>query len=329
MESFEQKLVRLNQPVRERLHAVFGAKRQPEEVYGLLAEFMSSEGKLLRPALCLSACEAVGGKSVDAAPAAAAIEMFHNFTLIHDDIEDCSQMRRGKPCLHVKYGLPLALNAGDGLFMMVWQEALSLAGPKKEQAQALLLSAFTKVLEGQALELGWYHKKKWDVSEQDYYQVVEGKTGALISACCEVGGLLGGADAKTCSALRDFGMGIGVGFQIIDDLLNIVGDEKAYGKEIGGDISEGKRTLLTINALATLPVKKKARLEGILKLPVKRAEDVASAVELLRESNAPAFAKAAAEARIAAAMSKLAILPESEAKMILVGLADYITRRKR
>lgn len=329
MDSLEQRLARLNKPVRERIRAVFDARRKPEEVYGLLAEFMSAEGKFLRPALCLSACEAVGGKATDAVPAAAAIEMFHNFTLIHDDIEDCSQMRRNRPCLHVKYGLPLALNAGDGLFMMVWQEALDLAGPRKEQAQRLLLSAFTKVLEGQALELGWYQKKKWDVRERDYYQVVEGKTGALISACCEVGGLLGGADAKTCKALRDFGMGIGVGFQIIDDLLNIVGDEKAYGKEIGGDISEGKRTLLTINALEALPAKKRSQLQGILQKPGKRPEDVAAAVGLIMETPAPSVVKAAAEAQIENAMSWLAVLPESEAKRTLAELAEYITRRKR
>ena len=184
-------------------------------------------------------------------------------------------------------------------------------------------------MEGQALELGWYRGKKWDVGEQDYLRVVEGKTGALIAVSCEVGALVGGADAKTCAALRDFGMGIGVGFQIIDDLLNIVGDEKAYGKEIGGDIQEGKRTLLTINALRMLRGGKRARLQALLKNDGRDCSDVSEAVELIKESGAPEIVKQAAESRIAAAVGCLGVLPENEGKRDLAELADYITRRNR
>ncbi|HIH19597.1 TPA: polyprenyl synthetase family protein [Candidatus Micrarchaeota archaeon] len=329
MESIEKKLLPLNAPVRSRLRSIFRRRRKPFEVYGLLSEFLSTNGKLLRPALCLCACRAVGGKARQAVSAATAIEMFHNFTLIHDDIEDESRMRRGRPCMHVKYGLPLALNSGDGLFMMVWQEALRLGGSREMKAQRLLLSAFTNVLEGQARELGWYWKKRWSVKPGEYYQVVGGKTGALISVSCEVGGLLGGADAKTCKALRDFGMGIGIGFQMIDDLLNIVGDEKKYGKEIGGDIREGKRTLLTIYALRMLPGARRRRLWGLLKKEGKGKADVSEAIRLIKESGAPTVVKAAAEKKIASAMRCLQALPENEGKRNLTELAGYITRRKR
>lgn len=325
----EKQVVEATRPVRDRLAALFVEGKPPFEVYGLLSEFMTVEGKLLRPALCLASCEAVGGKPEDAAPAAAAIEMFHNFTLIHDDIEDASQLRRGKPCLHVKYGLPLALNAGDGLFMMVWREALEMRGPRREDAQLRLLAAFTRVLEGQAIELGWYAKKNWEVTEQDYRMVVEGKTGALIAGACEVGGLLGGADDKTCRALAEFGSGIGVGFQIIDDVLNVSGDEKKYGKEIGGDVVEGKRTLITIRALQNLPKQKGERLRQILKKELKSSKDVAEAIALFEDSGAIKSAARTADEEISCALSKLDCLPKTKSRDFLLQLARYITKREK
>ena len=328
-ESLETRLIALNRPVRERLSANFDGKGKPWEVYGLLSEFLSSEGKLLRPALCLASCAGVGGKEADAVPAAVAIEMFHNFTLIHDDIEDDSKMRRGHPCMHVKYGLPLALNAGDGLFMMVWRETMRIPGQRREAAQAKLLSAFTSVLEGQAIELGWYHAKKWDVGEEEYLQVVGGKTGALIAGACEVGALLGGADERTCAKMHEFGMGIGVGFQIIDDALNIAGDVEKYGKEIGGDVYEGKRTLMTIRAKEMLPAQKSAKLDSLLKKEKKTAKDVATVVALLKESGAVESATATANGIIKGAMGNLGSLPKNSARELLGELAEYMVMREK
>lgn len=327
--NIEQKIAILNKPVCKRLDALFVRKMAPFEVYGLLSEFLSSRGKLLRPALCLSACQAVGGKVERAVPAAAAIEMFHNFTLIHDDIEDDSKLRRNKPCLHIKYGLPLALNAGDGLFMMVWQETLRIRGKHREAAQNRLLSAFTKVLEGQAIELGWYRSNRWNVSEHEYFQVVGGKTGALIAGACEVGGVVGGASRKEQRALYEFGMGIGVGFQIMDDALNIIGDEKKYGKEIGGDLFEGKRTLNTIRALGVLKGAPRASLESILKKNNKTAADVRTAVALLRDSGVVEESTVQAKKIVGDAMEKLDALPDGEGRRTLSELAAYIIERKR
>ncbi|MEM2137732.1 MAG: polyprenyl synthetase family protein [Candidatus Anstonellaceae archaeon] len=327
--SIEAALAKINRPVRQRLTKLFGAQKRPFEVYGLLSEFLSIEGKLLRPALCTVSCSAVGGKPEDALHAAAAIEMFHNFTLIHDDIEDCSLLRRGKPCMHMKYGVPLALNAGDGLFMMVWKEAMELQHPKKEAALQQLLAGFTQVLEGQAIELGWYNAKKWDVTEEDYFRVVEGKTGALIATACEVGGILGSGSAEQRRALSDFGFGIGVGFQIADDVLNIVGDEKKYGKEIGGDILEGKRTLITIRAQAMLSGKEKSRLGWLLRKEKKSRRDVSEIIGLLKDSGAVASAMKTADRRIATAKARLKVLPKTPARQVLYELADYITKREK
>ncbi|MCX6771006.1 MAG: polyprenyl synthetase family protein [Candidatus Micrarchaeota archaeon] len=329
MMGLENKLVRLNAPVHNRLKGIFSKKQEPAAVYGLLSEFLLVEGKGIRPALCLLSCEAVGGRREDALKAAVAIEMFHNFTLIHDDIEDGSELRRGKPCMHIKYGVPLALNAGDGLFMMVWRETLSIRSLKREEAQRRLLFAFTEVLEGQALELGWHKDGVWDVSEKEYLKMVGGKTGALIAVSCGVGALLGGADKKTCEAMARFGAGIGMSFQIIDDVLNVIGDEKKYRKEIGGDISEGKRTLITMWALRMLPCAKRARLGMLLKRKSRSRADVNEALALLRESGAPEKAMGCAKKMVDAALSELECLPDSRARRLLAGVAAYITTRER
>ncbi len=329
MLELESELMRLNAPVHRRLKEIFGEKTEPAAVYGLLSEFLLVEGKGIRPALCLLSCEAVGGRTEDALEAATAIEMFHNFTLIHDDIEDGSQMRRGKPCMHIKYGVPLALNAGDGLFMMVWRETLAMQGQRKEEAQGLLLRAFTDVLEGQALELGWYNDNAWDITEKEYLRMVGGKTGALIAASCGVGALLGGADAKTCRAMSRFGTGIGMSFQIIDDVLNIVGDENKYKKEIGGDIREGKRTLITMWALKMLSGAARARLGMLLRKKSKSKKDVGEALALLNESGAPKKAMEYAVKMVDSSLSELECLPESRARRTLAKLAAYITRRER
>ena len=325
----ENELVRLNAPVYNRLKEIFSEKQEPAAVYGLLSEFLLVEGKGMRPALCLLSCEAAGGRMEDALKAATAIEMFHNFTLIHDDIEDCSEMRRGKPCMHIKYGVPLALNAGDGLFMMVWRETLSIQSQKRDDAQKRLLFAFTEVLEGQAIELGWHKDDVWDISEKEYLRMVGGKTGALIAVSCGVGALLGGADEKTCKAMTRFGAGIGMSFQIIDDVLNIIGDEKKYRKEIGGDIREGKRTLITMWALRMLPGAKRARLGMLLKKKNKGKEDVEDALLLLRESGAPKKALNYAKTMVGSSLSELECLPDSEARRLLARLTAYITKRER
>lgn len=319
----------LNVPVRKKIRQVVERKKEPKYVYGLISEFLSEQGKGLRPALCLLTCKAVGGNGRNALPAAAAIEMFHNFTLIHDDIEDCSLMRRGKPTLHVKYGIPLALNAGDGLFMMVWEMVRTIRGPFREKAEKALLSAFTEVLEGQAIELGWYLENKWDVDENDYVRMVSGKTGALMGVSCEVGALLGGAPKRVCKEMFWFGRELGIGFQIMDDVLNLTGDEKKYRKEIGGDIAEGKRTLIMIWAFRTLPKQKKERLMFLLGKKTKRPEDIKEAVGLIAESEGLAKAKEYAREVIERAKGRLCVLPDSRFKRALEALADYVLSRDR
>jgi len=308
--------------------------REPFEVYGILWDFLDRGGKRFRPAMVKLSYEAVGGKPADEAalivPVGAAIEMFHNFTLIHDDIEDESEMRRGKPTLHRAYGTPLAINAGDGLFMMVWEALLRSKLPPEKMfgVQRILSSAFRRVLEGQAIELNWYREKRFDIDEELYFTMVGGKTGALISASCETGAFIGGSDAEQAAALRNFGTAVGVAFQVQDDVLNLMGREDKYGKEIGGDMSEGKRSLITIHALAHAPVKERKRLTEILTARTKDPAKVREAIEICRKSGSIDYAAQAARQMVDDAKKGLMILPNNEASRRLLQLADFFIHRE-
>lgn len=316
--------------VEKKIEDIVPRKSTPKEVYGLIWDLIDRGGKRLRPALCLLSCRAVGGREKVALGAAAAIEMFHNFTLIHDDIEDCSLLRRGKPCLHVQHGVPLALNAGDGLFMMVWKAAMDVGGnfEQNKTAQRMLLEAFTEVLEGQAVELGWYRSGKWDVSESEYKKMVGGKTGALIGASCAVGAYLGGAEEIEVENFRRFGVEIGVAFQIQDDVLNIVGEEEKYKKEIGGDVVEGKRTLVVIEALRRLGQKDQKKLRYLLKKEGKVKSDVVEVIELLKKSGGVEAAKKEAARLVASAKSRLWVVKSKSISEMYEKIADYLIRRE-
>lgn len=304
--------------------------KKPKEVYGPIWDFLDRGGKRFRPALCLLSCKAVGGNPKKILPVAASIELFHEFTLIHDDLADDSLMRRGKPCLHKIYGAPLALNAGDGLFMMVWKSLLNLeTEPEKLlSTQKTLLSAFTSVLEGQGVELGWRGDKEWRTTERDYFKMVGGKTGALISAACEVGAYLGGGTKKEIAALREFGMSVGVGFQIQDDILNLVGEEKKYKKEIGGDITEGKRTLMVIHFLRHAPREEKDWLARLLDSHTTEEAKIRKAILLLKKRGSIDYAKKIAEKTAKNAKRKLSCLRGSDAKNALSKLADFLIERE-
>lgn len=302
----------------------------PREVYGLIEEFLKRGGKRVRPALCLLSCEAVGGTAEQALPAATALELFHSFSLVHDDLEDDSELRRGKPCLHKLHGAPLAINAGDGLFVLVWKALQSLELPAKKQiaVSAMLTQAFTRVLEGQAIELNWRRENNWSLRAEDYYTMAGGKTGALIAASCEVGGFAGGAKKRQLKALRAYGESIGLAFQIQDDVLNLVGEEEKYKKEIGGDITEGKRSLASIRALEKLAGEEKATLLKILSSNTRDGNEIAQAIALMKKSGAVEYASNEAVRLTEKAKKSLNALPASDSRETLESFADYFISRE-
>jgi len=302
-------------------------KKEPKEVYGLISEFIDLGGKRFRPLLLLSTCSLVGGKIKDAINAAVAIELFHNFTLIHDDIEDNSILRRGKECLHIKYGLPLAINAGDGLFMLVWKEATKI---KKHNlaAQQILLKSFTSVLEGQAIELSWYRTNNWNLDQKDYFNMAGGKTASLISGASELGALLGDATAKQRKLLAEFGYNLGLAFQIQDDILNLVGTEEEYKKEVGGDIKEGKRTLIILHCLKNLQEDEKTKLKEILTKKENTEQEIKWVIEKVKQTKSIDYAKNISKQMVDRCLKILDKFEDNQDKQDLRELALFTINRR-
>ncbi len=225
-------------------------------LYGPMREYPSRPGKALRPALCLSAGRAFGGNADDLLGIAVAIELLHNAFLVHDDIVDGSEMRRGRPTLAAAHGMAAALNAGDGLAVVAGQVLRRATRRLDRDLAELVWTEFDtmamRTLEGQAIEAGWQRDIVESVSAEDYLNLIMHKTCWYTTIHpLRVGALVGSRGAARLAPLVRFGFHFGAAFQIRDDLLNLVGDERMYGKEILGDLYEGKRTLPLVHLLST------------------------------------------------------------------------------
>ena len=243
-------------------------KEPRRHLYDLLADYPGRGGKMLRPSLCIATARAFGATLNDALRSAVSIELLHNALLIHDDIQDGSEERRWKPTLHRLAGVPMAINVGDGLALMSLRpliENRSQLGPflsmriLEETERMARESA-----EGQAMELGWRRDNTVVLDDAQYLEMVLKKTCWLLSIYpTRVGALIGTRDRVDLDGFIHFGFFLGAAFQIQDDILNLVGDE-AYGKEIDGDIREGKRTLMLIRLFSLSTPREIDRLDSIL-----------------------------------------------------------------
>ncbi len=217
-------------------------------LYAPMREYPSRPGKALRPALCLSAGRAFGGESEDLLGIAVAIEMLHNAFLVHDDVADGSEMRRNRPTLSSTYGVAAALNAGDGLAVIAGQVLRRATRRLDPELADLVWAEFDmmalRTLEGQATEAGWQLDEVEGLRPEDYLELIMHKTCWYTTIHpLRVGAIVGSGGAAELGPMVRFGFHFGAAFQIRDDLLNLVGDERTYGKEILGDLYEGKRTL--------------------------------------------------------------------------------------
>ena len=231
------------------------AGRLPDRhLYDLVRDYPSRAGKGIRPALLLATCQAFGGTVDEALGSAVAIELAHNAFLVHDDIEDGSRQRRGLPTLHRLHGTPLAVNAGDALAVLALEplrDGMPLSGRVSRQVADEFLAMLGRTIEGQATELGWRADNVVDLEPTDYLELIFRKTCWYTTVWpLRVGALIGSAGTAPLAAMTRFGFYLGAAFQIHDDLLNLVGSEERYGKELLGDLREGKRTLMLIHLLA-------------------------------------------------------------------------------
>jgi len=294
----------------------------PDEMYHAMRHLLDAGGKRLRPSALLLAAEAVGGKPENVLPAAVAIELIHNFTLIHDDIMDEADLRRGLATVHKKWGVPRAIIAGDALYSKAF-EILSCTKSEPQQlveSLELMSKTCTDICEGQWMDMNFETKK--DVKEEEYMRMVEKKTAVLFATAVRIGATLSGANRDMSRALWDYGRLAGVGFQIYDDVIDLITPEEILGKAQGGDIIEGKRTLIVIHALS-----KGVTIDALGKSNATRSE-VSAALITLKDSGSIDYAMNKALNFIEEGKSALKALPDSEAKAILIGLADYMIARK-
>lgn len=222
-------------------------KRKPAQLYEPASYILESTGKRLRPLLVLYSARASGGNFRQVYNAALAVELLHNFTLVHDDIMDKAELRRGRKTLHKKYDLNTAILAGDSLLSVAYELLLKDCNGNAKKALASFTKGLIEVCEGQSLDTDFETRDR--VSIEEYITMITKKTAMMLKMCCELGSLLVDAKPLYIKALADYGLNLGIAFQIQDDLLDILGDEEMFGKKVGGDLIEGKRTFLFLTAL--------------------------------------------------------------------------------
>lgn len=237
--------------------------RNPESLYKPASYILESPGKRLRPLLVLLSAKACGGKFNQVYNAAMAVEMLHNFTLVHDDIMDNADLRRGRPTLHTKYNLNTAILAGDSLLSVAYEYLLKDCKNNVKKVLASFTNGLIEVCEGQSLDTDF--EMRPSVSIDEYITMIKQKTAVMLKMCCEIGALLVNAKSNDIKRLSDYGLNIGIAFQIQDDLLDIVGVEEKFGKKVGGDLIEGKKTFLFLKALEKSKGKNKDALLKVIK----------------------------------------------------------------
>lgn len=362
---------KIESKIREYLHLVDG---YPQLSIPLI-DFLERGGKRFRPIMCLLSCELIGGDSDSVLPIAASIEMFHNFSLIHDDIEDRGDFRRNKLALHLPpkgdalaeishcpycdkviktpeeaesilnsvgvkkndlpepYGLSHAINSGDALLLLssIAANEIYSAGRDAKETQKAVDEIFFGVLNvcmGQSRDIDSYEKRfsKEELTEGDVLETLRLKTGMLISAGCKAGAIMGGGTKEEIESLGKFCEDISLAFQLQDDILNIDVRGTEYGKEIGGDIEEGKRTLIVAHALETLEDERE-RLLDILDRRNNTEEEKMEAIGILRDCGAIDYVREYADMILDRAKESLKIFPDSQARRDLLELSDFLVKR--
>jgi geranylgeranyl diphosphate synthase type II len=314
-------------------------RREPRRyLYDLVADYPYRGGKMMRPALCIATARAFGASIEEAIGSAVAIELMHNALLIHDDIEDESETRRGMPTLHALHGVPLALNAGDLMSLMSLRplmDNIDVLGPEL----ALRILEETELMaqetaEGQAMELGWRQENVTSIGVSDYLEMVLKKTCWLATIYpMRIGALIGARGGADLDALFPFGFFLGATFQIQDDLLNLAQEDARYGKERNGDLWEGKRTLMLIHLLGHCAREERERIQSILRLnrDERGSEQVCWLRQMMDTYGSIWYARQVANAMAGAALHEyqlsFARLEDSRDKHFLMSIVPWVIER--
>ena len=314
------------------IQKIVNINSEPQLLYRASRQIIDAGGKRLRPFLVLKSCKLVGGREEDAIPTAAALELLHTFTLIHDDIMDQDEKRRGVPTVHTQWGVPIAIVAGDLLFAKVYEAITSFTDTKHVKPKRILqvlkeISEATITLcEGQTRDMMFESKET--VSEEEYFEMIKDKTAALFETSARCGGILGGATKKQVKCLGMFGHYSGIAFQVIDDILGLTADEKVLKKPVGNDIREGKRTLMVVYALEKASKSQRKQILETLGNKDASPQKIQETIKLIDSLGAISYAKKLAEKYIKRAKKALASFPASEDREDLISLSDLIFARQ-
>ncbi|WP_216602955.1 polyprenyl synthetase family protein [Ruegeria sp. HKCCD4884] len=342
-QEFLKQLTSYGDRARETLLGLLPTGEPQAYLYGPIRDYIETSGKGLRPALLLATCEAFGGNAEEARVSAAVLELLHNAFLIHDDIEDQSDFRRGRACMHQRLGVPLAINTGDGMQALALRLLRQNLGSLGLETGMRVVDEFDHLLqqsiEGQALELGWIRDNRLNVDASDYLRMCLKKTcwysfihpmriGALIARPQDVA-----SGALNLDDFNAFGFFLGAAFQIQDDVLNLVGSQDKYGKEIGGDIYEGKRTLMLGQLGLHVDEPEQKRLTEMLSNPRENRsnQDVEWVLERMGHYGSIRFAQDAANDLLASARQEFAQVfagTQDAPRAFLAQFMDYLVTRQ-
>lgn len=296
-------------------------------LYEVLEYGLFSGGKRVRPLLVLLAARLCGSSDDAAYKLSIAFEYLHAATLFHDDVIDNAQTRRGKPSVYARFGLTPAILTGDFLHARSMDIVGEMTG---REGLSIFCEATAGMVDGEFMQLR--NSEQFNLSEPGYYEAIMGKTGLLIAAACEMGALFGGGSEKQQYHLRQYGVGLGCAFQMIDDLLDYTGDTEKTGKGVGNDLAEGKMTLPLIAALTAADDSDRMQLDRILKSADAREREFASVSAFIEKYDGFGETRRRAEKHVRDAVAYLELFDGSSAqeiKDILVGLANYVLVREK
>jgi geranylgeranyl diphosphate synthase type I len=301
---------------------------KPVSLYDAARHLPMGGGKRLRPFLVMLSCEIVSGDAEKTLPFGAALELMHNFTLVHDDIMDKSNLRRNVPAVHIKFGEPAAILAGDFLFARSFEAMhdLSVDCSVFKQLDRLLIQCILNICEGQQLDVEFEQRKI--ITEEEYIDMITRKTAVLFRLAAKGGATIGEGSEDEISALTEYGLYLGLSFQIWDDHLDMSSDEETLGKDIGNDIRNGKKTLIAVHSLQNATGRDKQVLDEVFGNSNASDNDVKRVFTLFKEMGSLDYAKKKAIEYNKKAKNALTVIKDSEVKELLYDLADYSINRE-
>ncbi len=312
------------QRIDQRLFSVLDG-HDPPILYDPIQYVLEAGGKRIRPILLALSCKAVAGNLDDCWDAAAAVELLHDFTLVHDDIMDRDDTRRGRATVHKRWDSDIALLAGDGLVALAFQSLLRTQSSRIQEIANIFTDGVVELCEGQALDLEF--ETNGNVSLDQYIDMIGKKTARLLNVSAKLGGIVGKGSEKEVQALGDFGYNLGCGFQIQDDLLDITSDEAITGKTFGSDVKRKKQTYLLVHALSEADSSTKEQLRFLLTKPEIERSQINEVKSLFEKAGSIEAAKSAVNDYVLSAKSNLNELHSTQGKGLLLNFLTYVSNR--